>query len=145
MPKHIVICKKCGRQFDASFGAKYDSKSRRYICPRCYNQKTTLWFGQKPWAFILKAFGCFMFVLTAFSPDKTKDGWFSTSVIAMVIALAFLAWLMIPALKLKKKQADAEEYAEQIRKDIENTVSVCPHCGATTKGSVCEYCGSPLE
>ena len=144
--KHMVICVKCGRQFDASFGAHYDSKSRRYTCPRCYHGKPqTLWFGQKPWAFILKAFGCFMFVLTAFSPDKTKEGWFSTSVIAMVIALAFLAWLVIPIIKQKKSQAAEEEYAIEVQKSIDNRISICPHCGAKTKGSVCEYCGSPLD
>ena len=145
MPKHIVTCKKCGRQFDASFGAKYDSKSRRYTCPNCYKTKTTLWFGQKPWALILKALMCFTFVLTAFSPDKTKEGWFSTSVIAMVIGLAFLACILIPVLKQRRSNAEEEAAVEQIRKEAENKVKVCPHCGARTKGSVCEYCGSPLE
>lgn len=145
MPKHIVICKKCGRQFDASFGAKYDKKSRRYICHRCYNTNTTLWLNQKPWALILKAMMSFTFFLAAFSPDTEKEGWFSTSVIAFLIGLAFLAWILIPFLKQRRIKAEEKETVEQIRKDIESKVKVCPHCGAHTKGSVCEYCGSPLE
>lgn len=145
--KHMVICKECGRQFDASFGAHYDKKSRRYTCPNCFRAKNnkTIWFGQAPWAFILKAFMCFTFVLTAFSPDKAKEGWFSTSVIAMIIGLAFLAWLIIPAIKVKKAEADAEAEYHETMKRIDNSVSICPHCGARTKGTVCEYCGSPLE
>ena len=35
MSKHMVVCKVCGRRFDASSGGFYDAASRRYICKKC--------------------------------------------------------------------------------------------------------------
>ena len=35
MSKHMVVCKVCGRRFDASNGGFYDAASRRYICKKC--------------------------------------------------------------------------------------------------------------
>lgn len=33
--KHMVVCEKCGKRFDANWGASYNSSSRRYTCPSC--------------------------------------------------------------------------------------------------------------
>lgn len=143
-----VICVKCGRRFTPGIIYHYDSKSRRYTCNSCYNGKSgrqpARLFGQKAWAFVLKVFFGLMFILVAFSPDKAREDWLSTSIFAAVIGLAIFAWAAIPALKQRQIRKEAVEYAESLRHQIENQVVVCPHCGARTKGNICEYCGSKL-
>ena len=144
-----VTCEECGRRFTpGSIIYHYDRKSRRYTCNSCYRRlygKQTHILGQKAWAFALKVFFGLMFVLVAFSPDKAKEDWLSTSILGIVIGLGLFAWAAIPVIKEKQYRREQEEYSEALRRKIENQTTVCSHCGATTKGDVCEYCGSPLR
>lgn len=73
-------------------------------------KKRSLFFGQPLWAFIIKAVLGLFFLLVAFSPDRSVDGWLRTSIIAVLIAVAFLAWLIIPVIKSTKKRSEAKAY-----------------------------------
>ena len=42
---------------------------------------------------------------------------------------------------LEKEKIDAELQKLRASKD---QIRVCPHCGGSTKGEICEYCGSRL-
>ena len=69
--------------------------------------------------------------------------------ISIVLGLGLIAWGLIPLLSAKKKLAAAEAQARAAQEAEEyrrmNEPKVCPACGATTKGTVCEYCGTPLK
>ncbi len=43
--------------------------------------------------------------------------------------------------ELERRKVDAE--LQKLKADAVQT-RVCPHCGGTTKGEICEYCGSRL-
>ncbi len=68
---------------------------------------------------------------------------------SIILGLALIAWGLIPLLSAKKKLAAAEAQARAAREAEEyrrmNAPKVCRACGATTKGIVCEYCGTPLK
>ena len=94
-----------------------------------------------------------LFVLTAFSSIKDGDDVWLT---CLVIGLGLLIWQFWPQLKalfLRKKTREAmlkqqEEFqareAERRAREAARK-KICSHCGATTSGFVCEYCGMPLE
>lgn len=44
--------------------------------------------------------------------------------------------------ELERRKVEAE--LQQMKADTEHT-RVCPHCGGSTKGNICEYCGSRLN
>ena len=44
--------------------------------------------------------------------------------------------------ELERQKVDSE--LQQLRADAMQT-RICPHCGGSTKGEICEYCGSRLE
>lgn len=149
MSKHMVICKVCGKRFDANKGGFYDAGSRRYICPKCgkaHNRavkeveadrrEAATGMRQKPGAMIAKIAIGLMFFFVSFGMEDA-----SSVVIGLVIGLALIAWGLLPWLlpRLKEKKAEAAA-AEAAAKEAK----LCPYCGAPTKGDTCEYCGSPL-
>lgn len=153
MQKHMVTCPECGRRFDANWGAAYLKESRRYMCPRCVKkhnaavrERKTGMRQSKGWMWVKIVFGV-LFVLAGFT--KPEGGWtVGYFLTALVVGGALIAWGLVPSLRAKKekKAADAEvaRRVAETAERIANTVSVCPACGARTKGSVCEYCGTPL-
>ena len=72
----------------------------------------------------------------------------------IVCILLIAAGLLLLAIWFfgKKKLADAIKTERERRLRIKesretaakNASKTCPHCGAATKGEICEYCGSPL-
>ena len=94
-----------------------------------------------------------LFVLTAISSIKDGDDVWLT---CLVIGLGLLIWQFWPQLKaliLRKKTREAmlkqqEEFqAREAERRAQEAArkKICSHCGATTSGFVCEYCGMPLE
>ncbi len=92
-----------------------------------------------------------LFVVSGLTTDWAKEATTSdplgTAVISIVIGLALIAWGLLPYLSAKKKraQAAAEAAAEKAAAEQRtlNAPWVCSACGASTKGLVCEYCGTP--
>ena len=89
------------------------------------------------------AFGV-IFILAGFSSPESgwSIGYFLT---ALVIGGALIAWGIMPYLKARRIEKEAAEQAELYRRKPEEQPVICPHCGAKTKGNVCEYCGSPIK
>lgn len=86
------------------------------------------------------AFGA-LFLATSFTSDGLSAGAFW---VGIVFALALVAWAVIPLLQYKKAQKEAAQAgARQIREKLLEPRQ-CLNCGATTRGEVCEYCGSRL-
>ena len=154
--KHIVVCRECGRQFDANKGGYYDKISGRYTCKSCGKKITgdarerSTGMRQSNGAMIAKiAFGA-IFVIAGFTgglgkmAESVGEG-IGTLLTGVILGAALIAWGLLPYLKAKKAneaaaaRAAAEEFARK------NALRKCPACGAMTKGDVCEYCGAALK
>ena len=95
-----------------------------------------------------------MFIGVSFGDPGESDG-AAYLVVGLALGLALIAWGLIPWLRFRKEEKRREEEkdrqrAEEVRRREEereareNRVYVCPGCGATGKGKVCEYCGTKL-
>lgn len=85
-----------------------------------------------------------LFVFAGFSSPEGgwSIGYFFT---ALVIGCALIAWGLVPHLSAKKKAKDDSLREEALLLEIENEPKICSACGATSKGKICEYCGSKLK
>lgn len=80
-----------------------------------------------------------LFIATGFSqPDQGLSYWAT----AIVIAAALIAWGILGYTNSKKQW---EEYQVSVQAQEQQIVRICKACGARSTGSVCEYCGNPLE
>ena len=154
--KHMVVCVECGRQFDASRGAHYDPKTRRYTCKSCvkkYNadvRERSTGMRQSTGAMIAKIAIGAIFVISGFTgglgkmAESVGEG-IGTLLTGVILGAALIAWGLLPYLKAKKasEAAAAQRMAAESAK--QNAPKTCPACGAQTKGDVCEYCGAALK
>ena len=88
-----------------------------------------------------------LFVYIGIAPDPEFDA--GARGVAIIIGLAIIAWALVPYFGWKKKREEVLEEIEKQEKEIselkdalQNRPRKCPFCGATTKGNVCDYCGS---
>ena len=99
------------------------------------------------------AFGV-MFIGVCFGDSGNSDP-VAFLVVGLTFGLAMIAWGLLPWLRIRKeeKRLRLEEERQREEKarlraeqkaEKENAVRVCPNCGATGRGLVCEYCGSVL-
>lgn len=153
--QHLVVCVMCGRQFDANRGGYYNSRTHRYTCKTC---------GVGPVAQPAAARSSVPNPVTAkslLSPMIGKciiaglilfgglvflayGGWFFT-LLALAGAVALALTGIIPYVKRKKLEDRMKAEILAAQEEKRNRQKTCPKCGATTKGQVCEFCGSPLE
>ncbi len=149
MADRTVHCALCGRAFDADREGYYDEAGGSWTCPQCMWKDVppqTRWqFGGWGKAIVKLAVGL-IFLVTAFSMEETPS-----MLVGLVMGLAIIAWGLIPLLRsllaFRSSQAQRQEAERQRRaaaRQRQNAVRTCPNCGASTKGPVCEYCGSPL-
>jgi len=145
MAKRMVTCDRCHRRFNADRGGRFDALTGRGTCPACLTGKTKVTGGM-----IAKiAFGLLLIIAVG-TPDE--DWELGTFLFGLVLGGALIAWGLLPYLRgraaLRQMEADAaaEEQARRERIElVRNTPRVCSACGATTKGDVCEYCGTRLK
>lgn len=154
--KHMVVCQRCGRQFDANKGASYDRQSRRYTCKRCLKEmagntrEKATGMRQSTGAMIAKIVFGALFVLIALVngipqvAESPAEG-ITFILTGLACGAALLAWGLVPYFKAKKAQdaAAARNMAAEIAQ--QNAPKKCPACGAMTKGDVCEFCGTALK
>ena len=99
------------------------------------------------------AFGV-MFIGVSFGDPGEADR-ASFLVVSLALGLAMIAWGLLPWLRIwkeekrlrleeERRRAEAERLRAEQKAERENAVRVCPNCGATSRGRICEYCGSPL-
>ena len=141
--KHLVICVKCGKQFDANIGGYYNSHSRRYTCKSCgkaIKSATKKHSNKKQTklAMILKIVFGILFVCAGFSsPDGGWSiGYFLT---AIVIGALLIYWGLKPY--LKGKNISLFKSAQQPNDPAIDT-KTCPSCGTVGTGSFCNNCGT---
>ena len=153
MAGFTVTCGSCDRVFSPKAEQNlYDRTSRCYICSQCLSRTNikspTFKPRGKTGTGLRIGFGI-LFVLSAFSSIGDGDGTWLT---CLVIGLALLAWQFWPQLwgLVRQKQNHAEvlqlledrntREAQRMAQELSRKW-VCSHCGATTAGRVCEYCG----
>lgn len=152
MSRHLVICKSCGKQFDANKGGRYFKDERRYMCPACYSaivkrekeraadeRERATGMRQSMGAMIAKIAIGALFVLSSFG-----TGEISSTLVGIVIGAALIAWGLLPYLKAKKAAEEARNAMAAEAEKAANVKVKCESCGAMSSGDVCEYCGSPL-
>lgn len=91
-----------------------------------------------------------MFIALSFSEPQRSDP-VTYVVTSLAIGFGLIAWGLLPWLRFRKEEkrlaAEKEEQARlryEQRAEKDNAVKLCPACGATSRGKVCEYCGSKL-
>lgn len=124
MGKHIVICVKCGRKFDADNGGVYYPESRRYACKKCVDkqkaaqaermkarkaeecevianerEKNTGMRQSVP-AMIAKIAAGVVVLASSFS--FVAKGSVTEFVVGVAVAVGLAAWGLVPYLKAKK-------------------------------------------
>ncbi|MBE6993593.1 MAG: hypothetical protein E7423_02980 [Ruminococcaceae bacterium] len=103
-------------------------------------------------------------VMIAAAADMDIETDWAGMFVGFILGFGMVWWGLAPKLRAKKHKAELEradeiafqrEQAAAERADIHeekrrqweaylNKPRVCPACGATTKGMVCEYCGTSL-
>ena len=161
-PSYWVVCKFCGTLFDVGRdGGAYDGE--RHICKSCVRNVVTprgmnsavvqippdqSWF-KKNWKILIGIF----FLIGGFGSigEDSQVAAFGIVVGTVLTFAHFLPWLK--ALRLKKAEKAAEQSARWAELDakkaelqaVAEEPKRCKACGATTKGKICEYCGSLLD
>ena len=90
-----------------------------------------------------------LFIYIGIAPDPEFEA--GARGVSIIIGLALIAWAYIPYRNWKARKKEVLEQIEkeekeiaQLKEALKNRPRKCPHCGANTRGNVCEYCGSVL-
>lgn len=153
MAIQMVRCECCGKTFDYSRGGSYDERRKRFVCPDCggaTGRGTVRVKRPSVGGTIAKiAFGLLFFAVSFSEPESSDP--MTYFMVGMVVSLALIAWGVLPWLKVWKEDKRRKEEQEQLRaekirlrEERETVAKVCPSCGATGTGKICEYCGSRL-
>ena len=94
-------------------------------------------------------FGLLFFDI-AIAPDPEFDA--ASRGISIILGAALLIWAYVPYRNWKRHKREVLEEIERQDQEIDSMKEElrkrpwkCSRCGATTRGDVCEYCGSPKE
>lgn len=161
-PSYWVVCKFCGRLFDVcKEGGAYDGN--RHICKSCVKTMFTprgingdivqipqeqSWFKTN-WKIF---FGIF-FLIGGFGNigQNGQSALFGIIVGAVLTYAHFYPQIKVrrlekaeKAAELNKKKAELEAKRAEVQAIAEEPKR-CKACGATTRGKICEYCGSLLD
>ena len=147
-PTHWVVCKLCGRKFDVERkGGYYDGL--RYVCKSCGKkvkkdarergnstqpQNNNTWF-KRNWKIL------FGIIFLIGGLGNIGQDW-RAALFGTIIGAGLTYLHFYPQFKAKKQEKEQKE-AELIA--IAEQIKFCKACGAKTKGSYCEFCGSKLD
>ena len=94
-------------------------------------------------------FGLLFFDI-AIAPDPEFDA--GSRGVAIILGAALLIWAYVPYRRWKMHKQEVREEIERQDREIDDLKEAlkkrpwkCSRCGATTRGEICEYCGSPRE
>lgn len=153
-PAHWVVCKICGSQFDVNKrGGYFDGN--RYVCKRCEmlvkkQAEAESLIEKTWWSRNWKVVVGILFLIGGWG---NRGANWDAALFGITVGFGLLFWQYYPPLRAKKQQKDqleaeqraiAEKVATEQRM-IKEQVKHCTTCGARTKGTICEYCGSILD
>ena len=166
-----VICAGCGRNVNASETPVYfDAASGLSYCENCRDKvgtaqpRSSAQFQPQPQpqpqyrsappkkrrtvGSVLRIGFAILFIACAL--QDLRD--FSTNAFFLIGAAVLLLWQFWPNIRQAKAAKAQRALAEQQREDARQAKAaeaarkrVCPHCGASSPGVVCEYCGMSLD
>ena len=162
-----VICAGCGRNVNASeTPVYYDAASGCSYCENCKDKvgktpaRSGAQFQPQPQAqyrqpkkrrtvgSVLRIGFAILFIACGLQ-DLTD---FSTNAFFFIGAAALLLWQFWPNIRQAKDAkvrrelaAKQQEEARLAREAAASRKRVCPHCGASSAGTVCEYCGMAMD
>jgi hypothetical protein len=157
---HIATCQGCGQQFDTFRGGYYNVDSKQYTCRKCgraANQSVRgmrIGMKQTTVGMVLKLLFGIMFFIVSVDPGEGTEWDMAYFLTCLVLGTLLIAWGLIPWLRARREAGELIEKDEQIRARLtaekrrtsrEYEPKVCPGCGATGTGKVCEYCGTKLR
>ena len=156
---HFVSCHVCGQTFDTFRGGYYNAGTAQYTCRKCGRSADSALRGirigmrQSGGGMVLKLLFGALFLSVSMSPAEGTEWDISYFLVCVVMGAAMIAWALVPWLKARREQdslceqdARAAARLEAQRKRAARAVKpkICPGCGATGTGTVCEYCGTRL-
>ena len=156
---HIVSCHACREQFDTFRGGYYNSETNQYTCKQCgrgggrSERGVRIGMRQTMVGMVLKIlFGLLFFCVSVDSGEGAA--WdFPYFLTCLILGGALIAWAVVPWIRANRESAELialDECMSVVVKDrkkrAEQTAEpkICPGCGATSIGPVCEYCGTRL-
>lgn len=146
--KKVQYCKECRQEFDPSRGGYFDKADNTYICLSCGetvpigDTVVPIFKKQSKKSIIIKLVFAALCIGASFNSGAEEVG---STVILICTGLILIACTVIPFIRDRKRM---EAYKEKLRmkKDKEKSVyRKCAHCGASSTGDICSYCGSPLD
>lgn len=157
---HIVSCHACREQFDTFRGGYYNSEKNQYTCKRCGRREgrsergVRIGMQQTMVGMVLKIlFGLLFFCVSVDSGEGVA--WdFPYFLTCLILGGALIAWGVVPWVRANRESAELIALDERMSaavKDMKKSAvqttapKICPGCGATSIGSVCEYCGTRLR
>lgn len=86
---------------------------------------------------LLKIIMGMVFFAVSFDTESQGD-----VLIFIILGCAIMVWGLLPYIMAKKKEREIGSLICAVVETEANAAKICPHCGATSKGDRCEYCGS---
>lgn len=95
------------------------------------------WF-KKHWKILVTALGAIMLIggIGNFGVDN------GAAIFGVVVGVGLIGWIVADYFLRRSK---AQKLQQAVQQAAAEAVHRCPNCGAVTKGTVCEYCGAPIN
>ena len=154
MADQYVRCSVCGQFFNISAGGRFDTATSHFFCPACAAligppvKKITPPSTGKTVGLLI---GGGIFLAFGFS-EAAVD--LSSLLFGLAIGLPLFLWGVLPWVSYYKAKRREEENRQNAQQDPgrirfrqeqkKGAPKICPSCGATSYGDVCEYCGTKL-
>ena len=147
-PTHWVICKNCGRKFDVGKkGGYYDGS--RYVCKSCgklvkkqvkereddTNPKNNDTWFKRNWKIL------FGIIFLIGGLGNIGQDW-RAAIFGTIIGAGLTYFHFYPQIKARNQEKEQIETELRVRAE---EIKKCKTCGARTKGTYCEFCGTKLE
>ncbi len=104
----------------------------------------------KTWATVIKVLFALTFLDVGIAPDPEFEA--GARGLSIIIGIGLFLWAYLPYRNYKRSRQEVlkemerqEQEIDSMKAAINNRPWKCSHCGAVTRGEVCEYCDSPRE
>lgn len=141
-------CKECQQTFYPSKGGYYDKADNQYICRSCGDAVpmgdtiVPIFKKQSKGSIIAKSVFAVLCFGAIFTTESNETG---AKIILICTGLLLIACTVIPFMKEHKRMAAYKEQQQAKREQQKAVYRKCAHCGASTTGDICSYCGSPMD